>query len=119
MNRQLPSMDATTITDRYISLATRHGDATENGNSDEANSAYHELDALFAKIIRLGIRENLVPLLKHKIPAVRAKAAIHTYVLDPQRSGAVLESVAAGAGLVGFSAKMTLKQLKAGGLEPK
>ncbi len=106
------------LTDRYVELAKRHREATENGNSDAANVAYHALDTLFSEIVAAGERNTLVPLLDHENPSVRAKAALHTYVLDARRSEAVLERVAAEPGLVGFSAGMTLRQLKNGGLTP-
>lgn len=109
----------TTTIERYVALASKHGDATEQGNSDLANSAYKELEKLFADILRNGVREQLVLLLSHANPAVRAKAAFHTHALDAQRSEAVLEEVANGPGLVAFSAGTTLKQLKSGALKPK
>jgi hypothetical protein len=112
------SGDTTTIVDRYVALATRHGEATESGNSDDANAAYRELTDLFAQIIENGDREKLIPLLTHPNPAVRAKAAFHTHAMDSQRSESVLEEVANSSGLVGFSAGMTLKQLKSEGLTP-
>lgn len=110
---------APSILDRYVLAAMKYGDATEQGNSDEANTAYFELERLFAEIERNGDREKLVPLLIHASPSVRAEAAFHTYVLDTNRSESVLEEVASGPGLVGFSAGMTLKQLRNGELTPK
>jgi hypothetical protein len=107
-----------TVICRYVTLATNHGDATENGNSDDANAAHNELNQVFARIVQQNNRAKLVDLLIHPNPAVRAKAAFHTYKLDPQRAASVLEEVSQGPGLVAFSAGMTLKQLKNGGITP-
>ncbi len=106
------------IIDRYILLSIKHGEATENGNSNNANSAYKELESVFKKIVQSGNRERLVPLLDHGNPAVRAKAAFHTYVLDPHRAIAVLKGVASCPGLIGFCADMVLKQIRSGELMP-
>lgn len=109
---------ANKIIDRYVTLAMNHGDATESGNSDDANTAYNELNQAFARIVQQDDREKLVGLLTHPDSAVRAKAAFHTYKLNPQRAASVLEEVSQGPGLVAFSAGMTLKQLKNGGITP-
>lgn len=106
------------IIDRYIFLSIKHGDATESGNSNNANSAYKEIESVFKKIVQSGNRECLVPLLDHVNPAVRAKAAFHTYVLDPHRAMAVLEGVSGCPGLIGFCADMVLKQIRSGELTP-
>jgi len=118
-NHEKLDVSITTTIDRYVALASRHGEATEQGNSDDANSAYSDLEELLADILRSGDREQLVPLLTHTNSAVRAKAAFHTYALDAKRSESVLEEVANGPGLVGFSAGMTGKQLRSGALKPK
>jgi hypothetical protein len=112
------STNMTNLIQRYITLATTHGEATEDGNSEVANNAYHELLSVFHLIIQANDREKLVPLLAHSNPAVRAKAAFHTYKLDTERSSSILEEVSNGTGLVAFSAGMTLKQLKSGGVIP-
>ncbi len=117
-NEKACATDTTMIIDRYVALATKHGEATEYGNSDDANAAFKELNEVFACIVKGNERERLVPLLTHPNPSVRAKAAFHTYALNAQRSASVLEEVSHGPGLVGFSAGMTLKQLKSGGVTP-
>ncbi|HCS55260.1 MAG TPA: hypothetical protein DIW81_27355 [Planctomycetaceae bacterium] len=118
MNGRGDLTDTTTIIDRYVALATKHGEATESGDSDDANAAYNELNEVFARIVQDYDREKLATLLTHSNPAVRAKAAFHTYKLDAQRSASVLKEVSQGSGLVAFSAGMTLKQLKNGGVTP-
>ena len=109
----------TTNVERYVKFAIKHGEATENGNSEDANSAYTKLESFFAEIVESGERVKLVPLLRHENPAVRAHAAFHTYIIDAQRSESVLDEVASAPGLIGFSAGMTLKQLKSGVVTPK
>jgi len=106
------------IFEKYVSLATAHGDATENGNSDQANIAYRKLDELFEEIKHKGLRGELSQLLTHANPSVRSEAAFHTYVLDPCRSESVLEEVSTVPGLIGFSAGMTLRQIRNGELKP-
>ena len=118
MTGEANSRGAITIIDRYVALATKHGEATENGNSVDANALFGELNEVLSQLLRQEQRDALVPLLTHPNLAVRAKAAFHTYVLNPQRSAAVLEEISKQPGLVGFSAGMTLKQLKSGGLTP-
>lgn len=116
---QTRSEDLTTKIDRYVALSIRHGQATESGNYEDANSAYKEIEIIFDQLLQSGNRSALVPLLSHENASVRAKAAFHTYVLDSHRAEVVLEGVAASSSLVGFSAGMTLKQLRSGGLTAK
>jgi hypothetical protein len=110
--------NASLLVQRFVVLATRHGDATEHGNSDVANLAYKDLNAVVGELTQNDGRQKLVPLLNHTNPTVRAAAAFHTYKLNPERSKRVLHEVALLPSLIGFSAEMTLQEIKAGRLTP-
>lgn len=118
MDPTVDPTDSPTLLERYVALAAKHGEATEGGNSDDANAAYAELNEVLSQLLEQNQREALVPLLTHPNSAVRAKAAFHTYVLDAGRSESILEQVSKESSLVGFSAAMTLKQLRNGGVTP-
>jgi len=110
--------DKTTALEEYVKAASEHGRGTESGDSDRANVAYERRGQLLARFFAGEGREQLVMLLKHEEPSVRLWAAVDTYRLDPRRSVEVLEAVAREPGLVGFSAEMTLRELKSGRLVP-
>ena len=110
--------NTTSLIEQYAARAESHGKATEDGNSIEANAYYKDLTATFSEIKKANERERLVALLDHPNARVRAAAAFHTYKLNAERSAATLEQISQGDGLVAFSAAMTLKQLRNGGLKP-
>lgn len=118
MDRNFDSAESPTLLERYVALATKHGEATESGHSEDANEAYAELNDVFSQLLEQNQREALVPLLRHPNSAVRAKVAFHTHVLDADRSESTLEEVSKESSLVGFSAGMTLREVKSGRLTP-
>ncbi len=107
-----------TALEHYVEAAIEHCRGTETGDSDAANAAYERHGELLARFFPVERRGQLVPLLEHDNPSVRLFAAVDTYQLDPKRSAQVLETVAREPGLVGFSAEMTLRELKSGRLAP-
>lgn len=111
------SAGATALSD-YVDTAIQHGRGTETGDSDVANAAYHRHAELLLQDFPKEKRRLLIPLLDHKNQSVRLFAALDTYCLDPERSERVLEAVSNQPGLVGFSAEMTLRELKSGRLIP-
>ena len=105
------------ILEDYVQTAIQHGKATDDGDSNLANNAYDHLDELFQEILVSERRRELLPLLDHEDPSVRSKAAFHTLTIEPTLAEAALEAVAAGPGLIGFSAEITLSQWRLGKLK--
>ena len=102
----------------YVKAAIEHGRGTETGDSDMSNAAYERHAQLLTRFFPDERRGQLGSLLDHENPSVRLWAALDTYRLDPKRSVEVLEAVAREPGLVGFSAEMTLRELRSGRLTP-
>jgi hypothetical protein len=104
--------------EEYVETARAHGCATESGDADSANIAYDRLVRLLEEHFAGEQRSRLCTLLDHHNPSVRVFAAVDTSSIDRKKSERVLEEVMSTPGLVGFSAKMTLRELRAGRLKP-
>ena len=116
--RNSDDADEATALDEYIKAAIEHGQGIEAGDPDVSNAAYERHAHLLARFFPEEQRRQLVSLLNHESPSVRLWAALDTFQLDPKRSVEVLEAVAREPGLVGFSAEITLRELRAGRLAP-
>jgi hypothetical protein len=100
---------------RYQSAARRHGAAT---TSIAAKKAADEIATTYRKLRTLGSNatDRLLPLLHDADPSVRCWAAAHALEFAPEQGMPVLQELAAGPGLVGLNATMTLSEWRAGRL---
>lgn len=103
------------LIERYRNAAKRHGSGktvrTVNKAADEIASIHSELRGRGSAAL-----ERLLPLLKDEDSSVRCWAGAHALMFAPKEGVAVLEDLAASPGLIGFAAKMTLKEWRAGRL---
>jgi hypothetical protein len=105
---------------RYQDSARDHGRATESGDYKSANEAYGSIATIHGELRRRGLeaQKALLALLEDAAPGVRVWAATHALEFAPSAGERVLLALAeVPKSLVGFSAKTTLKQWKAGRLQ--
>lgn len=106
---------------RFSSAARSHGAGTLEGDSVATNLAYRSIVEALEDLRRAPDQgENaLRELLTDEDPSVATWAAVFLLPLDEQSASAVLERIAAsGVPLLAFNARMTLREWKAGRLNP-
>lgn len=102
----------------YRIAASVHGRASASGDSRAANRAHKRL-ALAYRTLRArgpGSQAKLLSLIRDRDVGVRAWVAAHALEFSPAAGEPVLVDLAAQPGLVGFGAKMTLQEWRAGRL---
>ena len=107
------------LIDTYRIAASVHGRATASGDSRAANRAHKRL-AVAYRTLRArgpGSQAKLLSLIRDRDVGVRAWVAAHALEFSPAAGEPVLVELAAEPGLVGFGAKMTLKEWRAGRLK--
>lgn len=100
----------------YAEAAMDHAAATLQGDHRRANRAHDVIAAIYRARRNNGTRAELLPLLEHPEPGVRAWAASHALEFASALAVPVLEELATDASLLGFSARMTLSEYRAGRL---
>lgn len=104
---------------QYVETARNHGDAIENGDYKKANSNYKKNMKALDKLRQFGKEgcDELFNLLNHDNLRVRLSAA--TQLLNTKNKEAIhtLKKISKEPGIVGFSAKMVLKEWKSGNLK--
>jgi hypothetical protein len=106
-------LDVAELVESYRHAAESHTRSTETGDSDSANRAAYGLAVIYSELRRRGrdAQERLLPLLHDQSSGVRLWAGAHALEFAPSEGALVLESLAAkGAGILGLSAAMTLKE---------
>lgn len=107
------------VVNKYVAAAIAHGQATEAGNHKKANREADQLAESYRDLRSRGLdsQQALLPLLNHDNPNVRLWAGSHALEFAPAEGERVLVALQVVPGsLVGFSAKMTLQQWRAGAL---
>jgi hypothetical protein len=105
------------IRQNYIDAAVLHRESSYHGDHKTANKQYGILKKFFKQIEQNKIDKNLlIELLKHENICVRSWAAAHLLGIkfETVKAEEELKSIASmpNAGMVGFSAEMTLKVWK-------
>lgn len=100
----------------YKRSAREHKLASSQGEPDRANRAYKAMVQALEAIQAHGPagREVLLSLLKDEDLAVRISAAAHLLKTDSDKAKPVLEEAGREPGLIGFNAKMTLREYERG-----
>jgi hypothetical protein len=93
------------------------------GNDNRKGNKAHDRMMIAAKAIRLlhpdGGEKFFTSLLTHREPYVMSIAAFNLIPFNPKLARATYEKLAKdGEGEIGFNAEMTLKEWKAGRLDP-
>ena len=97
--------------------AKLHGQATENGNSKQANRAYDRLRVAVAYLDDEGRRSDLLGLTNSEDASVKMWAATFLLPTKMVRDAVrILEMVGQEAGIIGFDARMTLQEWNRGNL---
>lgn len=101
----------------FIKAAVIHGEATETGNHKVANKQYDIIVNVYKELQKNegGTRE-LQQLMYYKNPSVQSWAASYCLQFYPDEAKKVLQNVQENGGLVGFSAKITLREWEKGNL---
>jgi HEAT repeat protein len=107
------------ILKQYVESACEHGVATESGEFEKANKNYKKNEKAFKKLLEFGKEgcEELTNLLNHQNPYVKLSAATHLLSTKNKESISILKKISKESGIVGFNAKMVLKEWKKGNLE--
>lgn len=102
----------------YKRSAHEHKEASAQGEPERANRAYKEMMQALEAVQTHGDagRQALVSLLKDEDLGVRISAAAHLLKTDPDKAKTVLEEAGRKPGLIGFNAKMTLREYERGHL---
>jgi Domain of unknown function (DUF2019) len=115
---QIPSADEAQLIGAYRQAAKLHGQATERGDHEAANKSAELVAAVYAELRRRGgaAQAGLLSLLVDSEPAVRLWSASHALEFSPAAGEAALEQLCAAGRFLGFTAKTTLKEWRAGRL---
>ena len=109
--------DSETALEKFEEAATKHTEATEQGDYKTANKCY----AVIAKAVLFLKEQNeiqqLSVLLNHDSVGVRGWTATYLLPLKEQEAVQVLEQIAGGTGIHSFTAKTTLSEWRKGNLK--
>jgi HEAT repeat protein len=96
-----------------------HGDASDRGDYRSGNRAFDQKMAALRSLRELPDRgrSSLLALLDHHHANVRLSAATHLLPTDEEKAIAVLVALTEDPSMRGFSAKMVLKEWRAGRLK--
>lgn len=108
--------DIETLLIRFGDAASKHGAATETGDHKMANRNHAIIIKTVKYIDKYFRRDVLQPLLISPDAGVRLWAASYTLPINEAEAVRVLEALSEEQTLVGFSAKMTVKEWKKGNL---
>jgi hypothetical protein len=103
---------------RYAEAAAAHRAAVDAADHRLANRHHDEVAAVYRELRRRGeaAQRELLPLLRHADPGVRAWAAAHALEFAPIEGEPVLTELAEVPKALGMSATMTLREWRAGRL---
>jgi hypothetical protein len=101
---------------QYAEAASAHKEATAAGDSKRANQAHDVVAAIYRRLREQGEQRQLLPLLSHDDAAVVAWAGAHALEFAPEEGERALAELAQRDGLIGFGARMTLSEWRAGKL---
>lgn len=106
------------LVETYRSAASDHGRANASGDYRTGNRAHERLALAYRTLRARGpaSQAKLLQLLPDRDVGVQGWAAAHALEFSPAAGEPVLVELAAQPGLVGFSAKMTLQEWRAGRL---
>jgi hypothetical protein len=112
-------MDLDIAAKRYIEAARLHGEASEAGDSESANSHFDVLIDALRQLRRCsqGGNSALRGMLQHENPHVRCWAATHLLAVDPSEAIRALEVLSARSDLAGFNASIVLAEWRKGTLQ--
>jgi hypothetical protein len=97
------------LIERYRKAAVSHGEATESGDSRQANASHDVIASVYRELRERGLQPCLLVLLDDSDARVRAWAGAHALEFAPDLGEPVLSALARDEpGLVGFTAEMTL-----------
>jgi hypothetical protein len=109
--------DIATALNLFVEAATRHGEATEQGDYKTANKNY----AIIAKVVTfLKERTELYSLLQfldHSSDGVKGWAATYLLPIEELRAIRALEEIAKGSGIGSLDAETTLSEWRKGNLK--
>jgi Domain of unknown function (DUF2019) len=101
----------------YIESAISHGEATLKGDFETANKAHDSILKIYNELKIDDQLQVLKGLLKNENSSVRLWSATHLLAESEAEALETLEDVAKGDSIIGFNAKMVIKEWKAGRLK--
>jgi Domain of unknown function (DUF2019) len=103
------------IVEEFVDAVIRHGVATESGDHGTTNKQYKRYDRLRKLLEQQGDagRDAIRGLLRHPSPWVRMVAASTCLKFDEKEATRILEALEKETGIVGFDAKMVLREWRA------
>jgi uncharacterized protein (DUF2336 family) len=115
-NDEIKASTNQALLERFKQTAITH---RELNNAEESNRAFDEGVAIWRELKQRGkdAVDLFLTLLHSSDPAVRMNAAGFALPDAPEQAEPVLQQLAGESRLLGFAARMTLKQWRAGGLK--
>lgn len=112
------SVDLEQLIARYAESAAAHRAASESGDYKLANKQYAIIARTHKELLQRGNhgRARLLELLTHESAGVRGWAAAHALEFAPAEAEPVLIELSNAVGTQGMSARMTLREWRAGRL---
>src|SRR5258708_13258786 len=108
--------DTTELVRRFADAAHKQWELIDRGDSEAANRYFDDYTRIYVELKRRGRSDldQLLQLLDWPDPAVRMAAGGYALEFVPERAEPVLEGVCAEPGTIGFNARMTLQEGRAG-----
>lgn len=108
------------LIEEYVEAAINYGESIEKGNSKEANKNATKMHEIRNKIKQVENYHNwFIPLLNHENDYVKLYSAYLLLQVVPEKAEIVLVELSKKRKLLGFEAKMTLKEWRKGNLKFK
>jgi len=101
----------------YIKSAISHGEATLKGDSESANNAYDSILKIYMELKNSNQLQALKCLLKNENSSVCVWSATHLLVESEADAVETLENISKRDSIIGFNAKMVIKEWKTGKLK--
>ncbi|WP_291529129.1 DUF2019 domain-containing protein [Bacteroides sp. UBA939] len=109
--------DTKTALEKFEEAASKHAEATEQGDYKTANRCYAIIVKAIAFLKEQNEMHQLLKSLNHNSVGVRIWAATYLLAVEEREGIRVLEQIAKGTGICTFTAKTTLNEWKKGNLK--
>lgn len=101
----------------YTESAISHGEATLKGDFETANKAHDSILKIYKELNNSNQLQFLIGLLKSENSSVRVWSAAHLLAESETEALETLEDITKEDSIIGFNAKMVIKEWKAGRLK--
>ena len=103
--------------EKFVEACILKGEADEMGNSSKGNKYYKTIESIYNHLKANNRLNELAILLNHEQPYVKLWSSAYMLPITPIESQKVLEELSGIKTIIGFTAKMTLKEWLKGNLK--